>query len=253
MTITTGLKSLDDLIGGGLQPGSLTLYAGLSQSGMTTLLGTTVVHAALNGGTPTMLADLESNDRNSRILSAHSGVRLVGLQRGNLTPAEVGIVERSVSETRDAPLHHTQARNMPHLLADAMESGAKLIAIDGVRYVEPSPGGDGSLDAILGGLRALAHSRGAAIVITAPISRRDDRPGESPRLSSLPLEFELHCDTVVLLHRWGSFNGHESTQDPVELTVPKNRNGNCGQVWAIGDYAHACFRDRDVRSGTPAA
>jgi replicative DNA helicase len=253
MTITTGLKSLDDLIGGGLQPGSLTLYAGTSQSGMTTLLDTTVTAAALTDGVPTLLADLESGDRQSRILSAHSGVKLVALQRGILTAEDAARAAGSAAATAGAPLQHTSSCDRLHLLAEAMEAEAKLIAIDGVRYVRCGPGGRDDLGEILISLRDLARGQNAAVVITAPINRDDVRPGSRPSLGSLPAEFGLNCDTVVLIERWGSLGGPESTPEPVELIVPKNRYGHIGQTSVLGDYTHARFLDREPQSEAKAA
>lgn len=244
MTITTGLKSLDDLIGGGLQPGSLTLYAGTSQSGMTTLLDTTVVGAALKDRVPTMLADLESGERESRIMSAHSGVKLLALQRDKLTDLEVEKLSRSLAETEGAPLRHTSSRGIPYLLADALDTEAKLIAIDGARYVKTSPGDESDLTAILIGLKNLAVNQGAAVVVTAPIDRDDERLGDGPSLRSVAPEFSLNCDTIVLIKRWGSLGKEEI--EPAELIVPKNRFGRCGQVNVIGDYLHARFLDEIV-------
>jgi replicative DNA helicase len=241
MTITTGLKSLDDLIGG-LQPASLTLYAGTSQSGMTTLIDTTVVGAALKNRVPTLLADLESGDRASRIMSAHSGVKLLAFQRDKLTELDAERLALSMNKTEGAPLHHTTSRGIPYLLAEAMETGAKLIAIDGARYVKTGPGQDSDLAAVLIGLKNLAVDQEAAVVVTAPINRDELHPGDGPSLRSLAPEFGLNCDTVVLLKRWGSLNDKE-TSEPVELIVPKNRYGRCGQVHVIGDYIHARFLD----------
>lgn len=241
MTITTGLKSLDDLIGG-LQPGSLTLYAGTSQAGMTTLLDTTVVGAALKNHVPTLLADLESGDRKSRIMSAYSGVRLLALQRDNLNESEAAQLAKSAIEIEDAPLRHTTSRAIPYLLADAMETEAKLIAIDGARYVKTGPGDEANLAAVLVGLKNLATSLNAAVVITAPVNRDEEHPGNGPTLRSLSPVFGLNCDTAVLIRRWGGFNPNE-TYEPVELIVPKNRHGGCGQVFVTGDYTHARFLD----------
>lgn len=245
MAITTGLKSLDDLLGGGLQPGSLTLYAGESQSGMTTLLDTTVCAAALRDHTPTLLADLEGGDRQVRILSAHSGVKLVALQRGNLTDQDTERLAASVKATDGAALHHTTTRSMPFLLAEVMEAGAKLIAVDGVRYVTPGPGGDSALAEILISLKGLAVDRDAAVVITAPITRAEVHSGDGPSMASLLPEFVLYCDTTVLLRRWGSLWENDPTPDTVQLIVAKNRYGSCGTVTALGDYTYARFRDRD--------
>lgn len=253
MTITTGLKSLDDLIGGGLRPGSLTLYAGTSQSGMTTLLDTTVSAAALHDGVPTLLADLESGDRQSRITSAHSGVRLVALQRGILTAEDAARVAESTATTAQAPLRHTSTYDRMILLAEAMDISAELVAIDGVRYVRTDPGSRGDLGEILADLRSLARGQNAAVVVTAPINRDSERPGDSPSMRLLLPEFEDFCDTVVLIQRWGSLAGPESTPEPVELIVPKNRYGHCGRVSVLGDYTHARMLDEGWQGQSAAA
>lgn len=253
MTITTGLKSLDDLLGGGLQPGSLTLYAGTSQSGMTTLLDMTVCAAALKDGVPTLLADLESGDRQSRIISAHSGVKLVALQRGILTAEDAAIAAASTEAALRAQLRHTSTYDQMILLAEVMDAGAGLLAIDGVRYIRTGPGERGDIGEILANLRSLARGQNAAVIVTAPINRDAERPGNDLSMRSLPPEFEDFCDTVILIRRWGWLGGAEPKLEPVELVVPKNRYGQIGQVSVLGDYTHARMLDKDPQERSAAA
>lgn len=253
MTITTGLKTLDDLIGGGLQPGSLTLYAGVSQSGMTTMLDTTVCGAALKDRTSVLLADLEAGDRQSRILSAHSGVKLVNIQRGTLTDHDAERLVLSSLDADGASLRHTTSRRIPELLAEAMDTEAKLIAIDGARYVQPWPGGGSELAQILIALKALGRDQGAAVVVTAPVNRDQVRPGDSPTMGLLSPEVGLNCDVVVFLERWGSFGSPETGPEDVDLIVAKNRYGQIGRVRVIGDYLHARFLDVEFQGDLKAA
>jgi replicative DNA helicase len=252
MTISTGLTALDDLIGGGLQPGSLTLYAGTSQSGMTTLLDTTVCAAAFKHRVPTLLADLEAGDRQARILSAHSGVNLLATQRGTVSAQEAEALATSMKAAAAAPLRHTDSRDLPHLLAESMDIGALLIAIDGARYVTPGPGGRSDLHQILVSLKELARSQDAAIIITTPINRDHVRPGNTPTVELLAPEFGLNCDTVVVIERWG-WPAAKSETEPVDLIVAKNRYGLCGRVRVVGDYLRARLLDEDAGDNALAA
>lgn len=251
MTITTGIRSLDDLLGGGLTPGSLTLYAGISQAGMTTLLDTTVCAAALQSGVPTLLADLESGGRNLRLLSTHSGVDLLALQRAELTEQDEVRLAASQDAVKEAPLHTSTSRRSGYLLADAMDSKAELIAIDGARYIQVS-GADESTDVpAFASLKSMAVDLNAAVVVTGPINR-DHMQGPGPTLSNLPAGIEQICDTVVLIHRIFSAWAERTNRDDAELIVAKNRFGRTGRVSVLGDFGRAKFHDGETHTSKAA-
>ncbi|MCX5066616.1 DnaB helicase C-terminal domain-containing protein [Micromonospora lupini] len=236
--ITTGLPSLDRLLDGGLRPGTLTVIAGQSQSGMTTMLDTIVCAAAFHANEPTVLVDLETEPaaRGARLWSALSGVPLSRVLHGGLTDAEVTDLARVADLTGAATFWLSEDRTIPDLDAAVLgvhssTSGARLLAIDAMRMLScESPG------AAAAALADLAVRRDVAVAATTPLLW--NAVGPLPAVDHLPSGVVEAADVVILLRR-PDLDGTTDRVGEVEVTVAKHRAGPTGSVVVAARFDRA--------------
>jgi replicative DNA helicase len=245
MTYSTGIPELDRLLGGGLRPGSFTLVAGISQSGMTTMLDTIVRSAAFNNDTPTMLVDCEASrwDRARRLLSAMSGIELTKLQRRNRLTADEHAWLRSVADVaRDAPLFQSEARTLAGIEASMNRASRPpaLLVADGARYLDYDYDDcAASHDAqVAVRLQELAVRRSVAVVMSAPLS--GDAYERQPALADLPDGLAFTPSNVVFVHRPELLNANDRPGE-ADLIVAKARRGTAGVVTVAAEAGKARF------------
>lgn len=235
LLISTGLPTLDRLIGGGLRPGTLTVVAGRSQAGMTTMLDTICCAAAFRAGVPTVLADLETSttDRLRRLSSALSGVPLHAVQRWQLTAEEAATVRRSDALAAGAPFWFSEESTVAGLgrVVRRTDPPARLLLVDGMRLL-PS-GGPGEVAVALLGLAALA---GIAVVASTPLPSVTERP--VPGLGDLPAGMGMSAHNSLLLYR-PDLDGDDSRPGEVEVIVAATRHGITGRFVVAADFNRA--------------
>lgn len=224
--ISTGLPTLDALLGGGLRPGGLTLVAGRSQSGMTTMLDTIACQAAFRDLVPTTLADLETptHHRMLRISSALSGVPLAAMQRGSLTTEQAATVR--VTDRAGAPFWFADDVTSVNDLRRSLDTDgltARLLLVDGMRFLTRGHPGDVAV-----ALAALAAAHNLAVVATHPANW--DGGHTATVLRDLTHPMVDVADAVVLLHR---------ATVHADLTVAVARYRTFGWFPAVADFEHA--------------
>ena len=246
MTVTTGLKALDNLLIHPLRPGTLTIYAAAPGDGMTTLLDTAVVAMAINGAVPSILCDLETNTWSHwyRLIAASAGVPLAEVQRGapGLTAAKVAA---ATSALTTKALTLSTARTVAELSEECAAQKVRFVAVDGTRYLDHSVARPDNHDVmVMNDLKRMAIELNVGVLATTPLNRRPS----GGFLGELPGEMHMVADAVILIHP------DEYAEGPTraaKLTVMKNRNGLTGSCEAFAQYTHARFRD--VEGGTAVA
>jgi replicative DNA helicase len=246
MTITTGIKSLDRILAGALRPGNLVVAAGVSASGMTTLLDTIAVAAGIEGKTATLLFDVETSReaRAKRILSASTGIPLVDIQQGVTTGLDQARIAAAQATMNASRLSLSHGLSLGRVQSDAELSRAELVLVDGCRLLDYNVDRDADHElAVLSSLKEMARDRNMLVVATSPLNRVQPY-GRRPTLSDLSAGADQAADAVVLLHRdesAGSFVAARSAV--VELNVVKNRFGDVGACEAIARFTHARMFD----------
>jgi replicative DNA helicase len=218
--VLTGLTALDELLGGGLRPGRLTVVAARTAMGKSMLALTMARNCALRQGRPAQVASLEMSNEGllERTLAAETGL-LTEKIRQTLDPSDIDLLRAVAADAdRKALLSFGGDGTTPSVAE--IERGCATVVwrhghldllvvdylglMDGALQQRASGDRQAEVARVVAELQELATRLKAAVVIVeqltwAPELRDDHRP----RLSDLCHGEALlsHAETVILLHR----------------------------------------------------
>jgi replicative DNA helicase len=251
----TGLRSVDDALGGVMQPGVHVLQAG---SGV----GKTAwgLQSAAECGAPALFVSCEMHlvELLRRHTARVTGTYLDRLKSGEFAPDDaVRLARRAAAAAPQLALvDGTQAHVSPDLLYDfalATRGTARhvYVVIDSVHsWVEKAPAGLTEYEALNAGLAAL---RTLASRLNCPILGIAERNRASMAAGGLSSsagsrKFEYGAESVLGLSVDEGKDAPMLTppQKPIKITIEKNRNGACGMTLkAVFNGALQQFSDRE--------
>ena len=218
--IPTGIPSLDDMLGGGLPRGSLTLIAARPGMGKTSLAIQFAGNLAA-AGKRVLLIELEMSK--GQILS------LIRRQRGELPTLETLYFESLYCNlwSVDATIIRSQLRSIGNCAA---------VFVDYLHLIR-RPGWD------IRALKALAHSEHIPVIVTSYLPRPDALPPfhemksyHRPILSDVR-NLEQFPDVIIFPFRESYYSEEESEKnEKAELIVAKNRYGATGVIPVYWDH-----------------
>jgi len=132
-TVSTGLRPLDNILGGGLTLGELSVIGAWPGQGKSALI-TQQLLAAAEKATPAALFSLEMPSRvvQARLLAFESGVPVGTIRTGRATDQQRESLERAAAVLEALPLYvRAGSLDIETLLAEAR----KLVAREGVRMI----------------------------------------------------------------------------------------------------------------------
>ena len=239
--VTTGLPSLDRLLGGGLVNGGLYVLAARPGMGKTALALQLADHMAqTHGGVLYVSLEMDLNQLSARRLARVCGLPIHRLLMDKLSQAEYAALTGAAEELSRAPLYLNRggragvaeverlARQVPRLAC---------IVVDYFGLLHPASERAPRYEAmtqVSGALKALARSRGVPVLCLAQLNRElTQRRGCRPQLSDLrdTGALEQDADGVLLLHRPDYYQTGQSSGPgplPMELLLAKNRHGATG-------------------------
>lgn len=258
--LSTGLGSLDDVIGG-LKPGQLILAAGRPGAGKSVLC-LDFARAAIRRATPTLFMSLEMHrdELLARIYAAEASVNLHRLLNGGLRDYERANVRLARERLRPQPMHldTTRTADLAAVRSSARRIkgriGLGLVVVDYLQLMT-SAGRDTTnrvqeLGDISRGLKLLAGDLEVPIVAAAQLNRAGEvRSDRRPQLSDLRESgsLEQDSDIVILIHR-PDYYDPKARPGEVDLIIAKNRNGPQMTVVAHAQLEYARFVDIGVPS-----
>lgn len=251
----TGLRELDDVLGGVMQPG-VHIVQGGSGVGKTAY----ALQVAATCGFPALFVSCEMHlvELLRRHTARETGTFLDRLKSGELAPADaVKLAEKAIAAAPELALvDGTQTYISPTWLYNfaldtRQDARHVLLVIDSIHsWAEQAPGLETEYEALNGGLAALRQlasrlncpilgvaERNRASMATGGISSSaGSRKFEYGAESVIGLSVEEGKDAPVLL----------AAQKPVRITVEKNRNGASGMsLKAVFNGALQLFSDRE--------
>ena len=271
--VSTGLRALDDLLGG-LHRSDLIILAGRPAMGKTALATNIAFHAArthpaeserlVEGGVVGFFSlEMSAEQVMTRIVAEQVGVSAERVRRGQLTSVEMDRLLTVVAELRNLPLlvDPTPALGVAALRARARrlkrQRGLKLIVVDYLQLCE-STRKDGrvqEVSEVSRGLKALAKELDVPVLALSQLSRDvEKRDDKRPRLSDLRDSgtIEQDADVVMFVFREeyylspGGDAGSARLCDVAgnaEVAIAKNRHGPTGTVHLHFDGPTTKFSD----------
>ncbi len=240
-TIPTGYAEYDRKFGG-FHPGEMVLVAALSSRGKTTwALNVAVNLARAKYGVLFISLEMASHHLAARYIHAQASIDAAEIRTRGLYESEYARVERAIEEAQTIPLairYRPGCRPREVIrLARAFQRahGLDLIVFDYLQLGRSDRKGDTreqDLDEMARELKIVAGELGAACLTLAQLNneihRRED---PAPRLSDLrgsgaPVQ---HADTVGFIWSATTKVKPTNTDELVNFTVAKSRNGPTGQ------------------------
>ncbi len=254
--LETGYVDLDDKMRG-LQPGELIILAARPSVGKSALALNIAEHVACDRGKPVAFFSLEmsKSELALRLLTSRAGIDGQKLRKGNLSDAEVQLVQQAAALLYECPLHidDTPAIRVVDLRAKARRllhrHEIQMVIVDYLQLMSAPRSENRQVEvaSISRGLKALARDLNVPIVAMAQL-RRETEEHKRPRLSDLRESgaIEQDADVVLLLHREQMRHApgsreHDEAQGKAELIIAKQRNGPTGLVRLVWRAAQTRF------------
>lgn len=236
--ITTGLATLDDLLGG-LHKSDLTFIGARPAMGKTAFMLGLAAAAARSGVTVGVISSEQpAVQLGLRIASLASGVAAQRIRSGRLEDEDWGRLTNAVSDTSGLPLriYDRSSVTLDELVAMARkwkhQHGLGLLLVDYAQRIRV-PGADRitEVSEVGRGLKNIARAEDIPVVSLAQVKAAvDNRPDKRPTSGDLANSDELtrEADQIVMLYRDEVYNPNTPDRGIAELLIEKNRHGPTG-------------------------
>ena len=230
--LPTGFSSLDELLGGGLKDGTVSVLAARPGVGKSALALWFTLPAARHGKKTSYVSlEMSATECGGRLLTAASGQRRV-YSKGAYTPQNISHLHDTANAMSSWPIRFKDDAEdsldsiTGFVQRESVERGVDLLVVDYLQLVN-APGDDRyqSVSYASRAFKKLSMQQNIPVLLLSQLRRIDDR---APALSDLrdSGSIEQDADIVFLLHR----TEESSDKDSICVHVAKNRNGPGGKV-----------------------
>jgi len=246
--VPTGITELDQVLDGGLRPGSMTIVAARPGVGKSLLLQQLAKAAASISSRGSMLFSLEMSEQEimERLLAEQSGVPLTTLRRRTMAAEQWAMLDEASLRIARWPFaivddSYIGIAGITALARQRQRTvrGLGFIAVDYIQLMAPENRRDPREQQVAGnsrGLKRVARDLQVPLVVAAQLSRKgEDRADKTPLVSDLRESgsLEQDADTVILL----DFDPNEPYY--MTLIIGKNRHGRTGRITIPLDTKYA--------------
>jgi len=263
--ISSGYKTLDDLLGGGLFPGELIVVGGRPGMGKTQFVVSQTVSACKKSPILYFSYDLSLATLSCRIISAMTKIPWLKILQHNLSKTELKTLNSIKESIKNHKLIISESayNSISSMKAEINRykeiSGIQIVIIDYLQLMTLKGFRDNrhqEISFICRELKNLAKMENINIIILSQLSRSVEMRGGSkiPVLSDLldSGAIEQYADKVLFLYRPELYNFPEdefgfSTKGIVEVVVAKNKNGKLGSVKLLADDNFTGFTDYEEK------
>lgn len=280
--VSTGIPSLDDLLGG-LRPTNLYILAGRPSMGKTALAVNIAKAAGGTGGVGLFSLEMSREQLAQRLQSEETGIDSHQINLGRITLKDIESLTHATETLSECELYidDTPAINTAQLRARARKMvrkyDIKVLIVDYLQLLEPPPTGNrndspvAKTTAISKALKTLAKELYIPVIALSQLSRAvEQRVPPRPMLSDLRESgsIEQDADVVMFIYRQAYYlardkaerKANESEQafaergykidamleecmDKAEVIVAKQRHGPIGNTNLQFDGARCQFSD----------
>jgi replicative DNA helicase len=255
--ITTGLKKLDEHLGG-LHPSDLTVIGARPAMGKTSLL-LNMAYAALKSGKRaggTVSSEQPGIQIAQRHQSSIAKVALHAMRAGRISREESERIIRAT--THLAKLNYWVFDRSQPTIDEVIRiargwhhrHGIDILWLDYIQRIK----GHGSskvdeIESVCAGLKTLARDLEIPVVALAQVNREvESRPNKRPRMSDLKGSgaIEQEADTILTLYRDEVYDEDSPDKGIAEISIEKARHGYTGIVRASWAGEFLTFGDLDA-------
>ena len=249
MGLSTGLKDLDEKLGG-LLPEQLIIVAGRPAMGKTTLAMGFAIHNALHASKSALVVSLEMSKGQllDRAIACEGKIPLSAIKNGTACQShnnELAVASRAVHLsnlffTDRAGSNVGRIRSMAR--RHKMRYGLDLLVIDYLQLMDGEGGNrTEQISSISRGAKLLARELQVPVVLLSQLSRKcEDRPNKRPIPSDLRESgaIEQDADVILFVYRDEVYNEHSDQKGIAEIIVGKGRDVEIGTVKSafLGQY-----------------
>ena len=237
---STGVRDLDEILGGGTQPGQFVVIAARPAMGKTSLALQIGESMARSQGRPSLFFSLEMPRRELRLrlICSAADIEREQLLKRSLDDDGWDRLNRAGAELARVPLliNDTKELTFASLRAIALQETAKrgplgAVIVDYLQLMETTQSDENrarQIAEITRGLKVLAGVLECPVFALSQLSRKvEERPNKRPMLSDLRESgaIEQDADIVVFVYRDEVYNKGTEDKGIAELIVAKQRNG----------------------------
>lgn len=247
---TTGLKSLDEFVGG-FQPGNLIIIGARPGIGKTSLVVQTALHNAVEKKVPVALYSLEMSRQEilMRMVSMLSGVGMFQLRMGRYGKDKQAAISAAMEKIHAAPIYMdsrgsamtpTTIRSGCRKLASRLKREGTPLGAVIVDYIQLMSVGvqnrNEDIAQISRSLKLTAGEIAVPFLVLSQLNRLSEEKGTSHRPNKAQLRdsgaLEQDADGIILLWNQAVKDGKatDSPVDKVTFIFDKFRNGPAGDV-----------------------
>lgn len=248
--VTSGIKALDDALGG-FHNSDLIILGARPAVGKTSL----AINFANNADVPVGFASAEQpfDQIGSRFICLEGMVNSKNFRAAELTDFEYGRMPRTIENLKDKPIFFNDEPGMSigAVVRQArrwkQERNIGILFVDYLQKLKGAVAGQNNIDRVTEvvlTLKELAKELNIPIVAISKVTRTADLLSEPPGMSHLSDASicEYEADTIITMYRDDDMIARGKTQ----LHIPKNRHGPTGDVMV--DYQGAHFKFTDEQS-----
>lgn len=254
LKVGTGLVALDELLGGGLEPGQLVIVAGRPGMGKSAFsIG--VANAAQE---PVLIVNMEmENTQTAERFVANVGSTHLSWLRNPTEDSENWLrMTNAVQILSDREnmifLDDNPTQSIFSIRAEARriqrKHGLGCVVVDYLSLLEGSDAKErhNQVAEFSRGLKRLAKELNVPVVALAQLSRKvEERADKRPIMSDLREsgQIEQDADIIIFLYREEKYNEHTEWKGVAELIVAKQRQGDTGTVKCEYKGQYTRFQD----------
>lgn len=260
--IPTGYTHFDDLMGGGLERGTLTVVAGRPGMGKTAFGLGIARNVAIDGLSSAILSmEMSAAQVNDRNMSAIGKIPLGWLRSPKDTPNDQTFwnslsYAAGKAQSLKMWIDEQAGMNMIELRAKVRKikrkSGLDLLVIDQLSFIQ---GGDGDqewqrIGQYTRAIIEVAKSLDIAVVLLAQLNRKcEERTNKRPIMSDLAQSGSIEQDAsnIVFLYRDVVYNENTPEPELAEIISMKQRQGVPGTIGMRYNGTHTVFEDLPYR------
>lgn len=256
--LSTGLKDLDGMLGGGMENGSLVIVAASSSMGKTSLAVQLAEAIQTKEGVALVFTiEMVNGMIVDRIISAKSKIPSTKLRTGRLDDEDWDRLIHSVDAIKQLNMmvdDSTSTLNAMRATSRTIKRkhGLNCIVVDYIGLMLSEEDNtkrdtrEQEISNITRGLKGLAKELGIPVIALSQLNRKvADRANKRPVMSDLRDSgaIEQDADVIMLIYRDDYYNSDSEYKGMAEINIAKNRNGATGAVMTTFDKEHTIFLD----------